>query len=766
VAIFAGIVVLAFGLRVAYVLQLRSSPQFEHPAMDELYHDEWAQSIAAGKLYQEGPYFRAPLYPAFLAAVYRVCGHEYLAPRIVQALLGALGCGLVFLIGRQVFGRAVGAVAGLVAAGYWMLVYFDGELLIPTLIVPLDLLLIWLLLRAEQSPTALRFGAAGVVLGLSAIARPNVLLFAPAIVIWLLLRQRGAWRRALLHAAAITAGCLLVVLPITVRNYVVGKDLVLIAAQGGVNFYIGNNPASDGRTAVVPGTPADWWGGYRATVARAEAARGRTLKASEVSDYYYEQAWQFIRQQPAQALRLLGLKLLLFWRSWEISNNKDIYFWTAEFTPLLRYLPIGFGVVGPLGLVGLALCWRRRGELFPLWGFVLIYMVSIVIFFCTSRYRMPVVPVLILLGTHAAFQSVATVRERRWKAAGCWLLLLAVAVAFVNSPIGPQRYTSEPLSQVMVADAYDRQGDKAQAIEHFRRAAELEPGYLMAQHRLGVLLLREGRLPEAVAALRAAATATPNLSRGETMETVAAAHYDLGLALDKSNQPVEAAAAYQAALELNPTVANGKAAWNLAVLLAQLGREDEAVTAYGQVIKPFRAVLAERPDDMQALYGLGRSLYVVGRYDEALAPLRRVVALQPNHLMTLDCLSDALLRTGHYDEAIRLLRQALPLNKNRLMARLALLLAASPDDALRDGAEALRLAQHVCPQVAACPPVYLDALAAALAETGDFAQAAEIAGGALERARAAAVPDAALVANLEARCALYRAGRPCRLSTE
>ena len=290
-------------------------------------------------------------------------GHGYVVPRVVQAVIGALSCGLLFLIGRRLFGRAVAAVAGFAAAGYWILIYFDGELLIPTLIVFIDLLLIWLLLRAGRAPSIAVHATAGVVLGLSAIARPNVLLFAPAIVVWLLVTHRRRWKRALLGVICVTAGCLLVVLPVTVRNYVVGDDMVLIASQGGVNSYIGNNPESDGRTAIVPGTPGGWWEGYYATVERAENARGRELKPSEVSDYYYEQAWEFMRTQPREFFKLLGLKLTLFWSAWEIGNNKNIYFWVERFTPTLRWLPLGFGVVGPLGIVGLVLCWRRRGEL-------------------------------------------------------------------------------------------------------------------------------------------------------------------------------------------------------------------------------------------------------------------------------------------------------------------------------------------------------------------------------------------------------------------
>ena len=103
-AIFAAIVLFAFVLRHTYILQLRASPLFENPQMDELYHDQWAQAIAAGDTFVEGPYFRAPLYPAFLGVLYRVFGHGYLVPRVSQVILGSLSCGLLFLLGRKAFG--------------------------------------------------------------------------------------------------------------------------------------------------------------------------------------------------------------------------------------------------------------------------------------------------------------------------------------------------------------------------------------------------------------------------------------------------------------------------------------------------------------------------------------------------------------------------------------------------------------------------------------------------------------------------------------
>ena len=133
-------------------------------------------------------------------------GPGYVWPRIVQAVLGAASCGLVFLIGREAFGRVVATLAGLIAATYWTLIFFDGELLAASLSVFLGLLLIWLLLRAGRRPSWKTFGAAGLMLGLAGITRPDVLLMGPAIVVWLAIRFRHQRRSALKFAACVTAG--------------------------------------------------------------------------------------------------------------------------------------------------------------------------------------------------------------------------------------------------------------------------------------------------------------------------------------------------------------------------------------------------------------------------------------------------------------------------------------------------------------------------------------------------------------------------------
>jgi tetratricopeptide (TPR) repeat protein len=564
-------------LRLIYVAQWRHAPTFSHPIIDEAYLDRWARAIAAGLTFESGPYFRAPLYAGFLGVIYKVFGSGYVWPRIVQAILGAGSCGLVFLIGREAFGRAVAVVAGVVAATYWTLIFFDGELVAASLSVFLGLVLIWLLVRAGPRPNWVVFGLAGVVLGLAGITRPDILLFGPAIVVWLGVRFWREWRRALKYAACVTAGCLAAVLPVTVHNYVVGRDEVLVAWQGGLNFYIGNNPLSDGRTAVAPGMVLDPHGTYDEAIAFAERAEGRRLKPSEVSSYFYGLGWDFIRAHPGRALALTWLKVRLFWSSWEIANNKNMYFWAERFAPVVNFLPLGFGVIGPLGLLGLVLCRRRALELFPLWGTVLVYMAAVVPFFCSARFRLPIVPVLMVLGAWAVVSGLRALRRRQWRAVAAGAAVLCAAGVLVNlTPHEQAGREGDVISLVTLGDVYQDVGRPELAVPEYQAALAVAPGDLQAACGLGESLAKLNRLPEGIDAFRRALNGPCEDRARNDDARLAALHSHLASALATINDYPEAIAHYQAAIGLDATAGQGGDQFNLAVLLAATGRREEA----------------------------------------------------------------------------------------------------------------------------------------------------------------------------------------------
>jgi len=511
-------------VRVVYVLAQRENPHFDQPIMDAAYHVEWARAFARGEDFQPGPFFRAPLYVWFLGVLQKVAGASLLVPRLVQCAFGALGSVLVALLGREVFDRRVGLVAGFLHAFYWVAIYFDGELLIPTLIVPLNLGGLLLSVRAARSDKRSAASAlgAGLLFGLSAIARPNILLFMPVCALWLVYVRRTRGVQWLAPAALLTAGVVAPIVPITVYNRFVGQDSVLISSQAGVNFWIGNNPQSDGSTAIVPGTRGGWWEGYHDAIALAETAEGRSLRPSEVSQHYAGRAWQWIAAEPGAALRLLAFKARLFWTRWELGNNQEVRFFAQRFAPFMAWLPVSFAWLAPLGLLGLVLCLRPRNPALPVAAFVLVYFLGVIAFFVCARFRLPAIVVLIVPAAHSLVWLLDGIRARAWPRVGAALALVALFASLVNTvPAGVR--TSDANGLMQLGNAHLRQGEWDAAYEALWSAVDADPRNVYAHVSLAHVELRQGRPEDARRTLLAAYAVDPG--RPEVLEALFEAHW-------------------------------------------------------------------------------------------------------------------------------------------------------------------------------------------------------------------------------------------------
>jgi Flp pilus assembly protein TadD len=502
--ILAGLLALACTLRVVHVLASQASPLFDAPQMDALYHVEWARAFAAGERFQPPPFFRAPLYPWLLGSELWLFGGGLLVPRLVQALLGASATLFVYLCARRAFGPRAAWIAGLLWASNWVGIFFDGELLLETLAVPLYLLGLWLALDLADQPRARRAFAVGAVFGLSAITRPNVLLFMPLLALWLFLRARSRRGRPILATALLAAGALLPILPITLYNWVAGRDFVLIASQAGVNLWIGNNPASDGSSAVVPGTREDWWGGYRDAVAQAERAEGRTLLPSEVSRHFARRALEFMRSQPLAWLRLLVHKARLFTWNCELGNNEEPRFLFERFSPLAPLTSFGFAWLFALGILGLAVSWRGAWERLPLWGFLATYSASIVVYFVNARFRLPVLPCLAIYAGAALAWIVDAARDRRWPKL-LVALATALGLALFSLDVPPSiAQRSRSNGHLMLGTAAAQAGQWTEAVAELRRAVEISPANAQGWRALGAALRQLADVRGAEAALRKA----------------------------------------------------------------------------------------------------------------------------------------------------------------------------------------------------------------------------------------------------------------------
>ena len=510
---------LALVPRLAFFVRHQESPVFHAPIMDARYHDEWARAILSGEEsdWSREVYFRAPLYPYVLAGIYAVSGGSIRVAVLVQHLVGAATVVLVYLLARRLFAEPVAWVAGLAAAAYWPLVYFEGDLLIETTFLFLNLAALLLLDVGWCAARRAVLLAAGVVFGLAAVARPTILLFLPFLPLaFLAARLPGGPRRAggpgwVAAALLVWAGAALPIAPVIVRNWVVGRDVVPIASQGGVNFWIGNNPESDGQTAIAPGTRGDWMGGYHDTIRMAEQAEGRRLKPSEVSRHYFRKGWDFLVSSPGESLPLLWRKTAAFFGAGERANNKYIYFFWNRFG-LASWPLLGFWIVGPLGLAGALLLLRRAGRFAALQLFLVTYSAGVIAFFVNARFRLPIVPVLIVFAAYAAVHVVRSLRTRGWRGAGALVLPGVLAVLVNLDWLRFQEHTAvvDAVSLFTLGNAHMRNGDDEQAIacyEQARRAHGENPitAWRMAQpalnFNLGRLYWQRGEGDLAVEAL-------------------------------------------------------------------------------------------------------------------------------------------------------------------------------------------------------------------------------------------------------------------------
>lgn len=603
-------------LRIFYILQTRTQdPLFYAPQMDALYHHQWAMAIANGMEFINDAYFRAPLYPFFLGLIYKIFSVHLFAVRLVQIIIGSLSCGLLYLVTRKLFRESTARIAGLILAFYPLAIYFDGELLIANLLIFLLLLGFWLLLRSRQINR--QWYLPGLVFGLAAIARPNVLAFVVAIFIWLLFGfKERRWQRLVQFLVPI----LIIVAPVTIRNYVKSKRLVLIAWQAGTNFYIGNNPNSDGVTAIMPGTRGSWWGGYYDAKRLAEQAMGRPLKGADIDAYWLKQGFKFWQEQPFPAFKLLLRKVYLWFSGYEVSNDRDIYFFKHySFLKFLIYrtgwLVFPFGILFPLSLVGIYLSRRKWRQFIPVYLFIISYTLSFVIFFVTARYRMPMVVLLIpfaVFGIESYLKSSS--REKLIGGA-----LFIVAFILFNLNFARIHETDKAQNHFLAALGFHETGRMGETVK------ELEPA-LANDSAVNILALEAtvrlelGQNARAEKVAQAAVRLWPNMSDSYGVA---------GNVYAASSQPESAKIYFEHAVKLDPY--SLQALNNLGNLALTRNDLPSARRYYEQA-------LAIDPNFTLSLFHLGLVNYYEGKKVEAHKLWERVLQLDPKNYKAREAL--------------------------------------------------------------------------------------------------------------------------------
>ena len=288
------------------------------------------------------------------------------------------------------------------------------------------------------------------------------------------------------------------------------------------------------------------------------------------------------------------------------------------------------------------------------------------------------------------------------------------------------------------------QGQTDQAVSHYRQAVALRPQYTEAHYNLARLLAEKREFKDAIEHYEAALAINPE---------DAEAHNNLGATLFEAGMVDDAIGHYTKALAIRPDYA--EASCNLATALLTKGDIDGAIARY----LPCLEVLPNEPDGQ---YNLASALLRKGRIDEAITHYEKALELLPENPDAHVNLGSALLAKGRLQDAIAEYRSALRLAPENTAAQsnLAWLLATSPDPSIRNGPEAVLLAEQASQRSGGTKAVVLRILAAAYAEAGRFDEAKDTANEALQAADSQG--NFGLSKMLRTDIALYESGRANR----
>jgi len=487
-------IVLAAGLsvRVLYWFLYSRTPFFHSPVVDASFFNIWAQNIVAGQNFQPDVFFKPPLYPYVLAFIYRTFGETITSVYVLQSLLGLANCLLVLMLGRLVFTPRIALIGAVVAAFMPILPFFELQLLAETSTTFLSLLALLFVLQATRktsSPSWWQLALAGLLFGVAALGRPNLLLLPPVIAIWLwswagsTISANRAWSRWR-PAVVFLVSAVLAVSPVTLRNMRVGGVFVPVCANLGVNLWTGHHEGADGTSPIPVGIQ---WDDLQLQCQQSGAG-----SAVASSRFLTGEAVQYILAHPERSAALTFKKAMVMISAAEVRNNIGAAFLAQEMKVFLlsRWWP-GFWLLGPMAGLGLwgARRWGRPGQV--LWLYLATLFLSVLPFFANARFRMPLVPILALWA--AAGWDSLWLAWRSQRSSGSsrpqnsqpsfWFLAGILAIAFLLVNVDwyhlnqPSQHARDHfyLGTIYAKGYADHPPNHSVALSHFHRAQELNP---------------------------------------------------------------------------------------------------------------------------------------------------------------------------------------------------------------------------------------------------------------------------------------------------
>jgi len=518
----AGILSLAFLLRMAALKDLSGSIYFDFLLWDERVYHEWAKKIADGSFTSRAVYEFSPLFAYISAGIYRLFESDVFYIRIMNIVLGIFACWMIYFIGSAIADRRTGLLACLVAALYKPFIFYSIVPLKGTLAVALFALACYLSVIAlkrddpdgmpplpagpggrisllfRKNRSACIAASLGLVAGLLMNVRPNAVILLPLfpmLILWYGKKNGTPLKKALIGLLLYVLGLSLAVSPFVIRNIRVAGEFALTTSQTGFNLYLGNNLKNPDPyyRPVSFASSSPFAQGIQFTI-EASRREGRKLSTGEASSYWNRKVIQSALAQPADFTWKLAQKTLVLFNRFEACDHYDIDF-ISRFVPFFIFPLVSFWLILPLGMAGLILRGARddRGRMLLI--ILFFYALTLIIFFTNGRYRLLIPVILIPFAALEVMEIPASLRERQYQK-----ILLSGGIIAILLVIGflPIRETNDKTAYYNThAIILNSKGFGEEAIRYWKASSEMnKPFSAFANLSLARIFFQRGKIRE------------------------------------------------------------------------------------------------------------------------------------------------------------------------------------------------------------------------------------------------------------------------------
>lgn len=505
--IILGLLLVAFALRLAYWERSAAFGRYDLSYDDDEYF-KLGVLFARGEFFRDPyplRYTRAPGLPLFFAPSFAAFGPRLDVALVFQVCVSVLMVALTYAFARRAFGKRAGQWAMALMAIAPIYASSAGSfILTETLFSFCILLFIYLFARwTEEGMTLPRALGCGVLLGYSALIRPIAVYFLVVAAAWFLYTQRARWKWALPRVALVAAGMFALILPYTLRNYIVYERVMLIDSISGWTMWRDHRAPNDDFWTTLPTIP----------------------NPGDRDRYAFQRGAQNILADPVQQIAVQGIANLGATMRLELDSfARGAGYLTdamvdAPTLPLVLLNDVYYLFVVIFGIAGIVLTWGKWGEhkgteqagdhkgapLLLLW---LAYFLLIVFVYHTqSRFRPHYTFVFVIFAGAALAQGLALWKKLSRPARVLWVGASVLVLLLAYSPRLLPLFQSE--YYLAQAQTYAQTQAQSEEIAAAQKAVAMFPDYAPAYNALGDAYRRAGDFSNALEAYAAALKINP-----------------------------------------------------------------------------------------------------------------------------------------------------------------------------------------------------------------------------------------------------------------